>query len=58
MIQHVKLFEKKGFIRRNPSSRWSSPVLVIRKPGRPDEFRMTWISDMPILMFNQWQDLL
>jgi len=41
MIKHVKMLEKNGFIRKNPSSRWSSPVLIVPKPGKRDEFRMT-----------------
>jgi hypothetical protein len=41
MIKHVKILEKNGFIRRNPSIRWSSPVLIVPKPGKRDEFRMT-----------------
>jgi hypothetical protein len=39
--KHVKILEKNGFIRKNPSSRWSSPVLIVPKPGKRDEFRMT-----------------
>jgi len=41
MIKHVKMLEKNGFIRKNPSSRWSSPVRIVPKPGKRDEFRMT-----------------
>ena len=41
MIKHVKMLEKNGFIRKNPSSRWSSLVLIVPKPGKRDEFRMT-----------------
>jgi hypothetical protein len=40
MIKHVKMLEKNGFIRKNPSSRGSSPVLIVPKPGKRDEFRM------------------
>ena len=29
------------FIRKNPSSRWFSPVLTVPKPGKRAEFRMT-----------------
>jgi len=38
MIKHVKMLEKNEFIRKNPSSRWSSPVLIVPKPGKRDEF--------------------
>jgi hypothetical protein len=34
MIKHVKILEKNGFIRKNPSRRWSSPVLIVSKPGK------------------------
>jgi len=40
LIKHVKMLEKNGFIRKNPSSRWSSPVLIVLKPGKRGEFRM------------------
>jgi hypothetical protein len=41
MIKHVKMLGKNGFMRKNPSSRWFSPVLIVPKPGKRDEFRMT-----------------
>jgi hypothetical protein len=41
MIKDVKMQERKGFIRRNPSSRLSSPVLIVPKPGRTNKFMMT-----------------
>jgi hypothetical protein len=41
MIKHVKMLEKNGFIRKNPSSRWFSPVLIVPKPGKRDEFRIS-----------------
>ena len=41
LIKHVKMLQKNGFIRKNPSRRWSSPVLIVPKPGERDEFRMT-----------------
>jgi hypothetical protein len=41
MIKHVRMLEKNGFIRKNPSSRWSSPVLIVSKPDKRDEFRVT-----------------
>jgi len=41
MIKHVQMLEKNGFVRKNPSTRWSSPVLIVPKPGKRDEFRMT-----------------
>jgi hypothetical protein len=41
MIKHVKMLEKNGFIRKNPSRRWPLPVLIALKPGKRDEFRMT-----------------
>jgi hypothetical protein len=41
MIKHVKMLEKNGFIRKNPSTRWSSPVLIVPKPGNRDKFSMT-----------------
>ena len=41
MIKHVKMLEKNGFIRKNPSSRCSSSVLIVSKPDKRDEFRVT-----------------
>jgi len=32
---------KMGYIRRNPHSRWNSPVLTVPKPKLSNEFRMT-----------------
>jgi len=37
----MKLLEEMGYIRRNPHSRWGSPVLIVPKPKLPDEFRLT-----------------
>jgi hypothetical protein len=39
-LKHVRMLEKNGFIRKNSSSRWSSPVLIVPNPGKRDEFRM------------------
>jgi len=39
--KQIKLLEEMRYIRRNPHSRWSSPVLIVPKPQLPDEFRMT-----------------
>jgi hypothetical protein len=41
MMKHVKMLEKNGFIRKNPSCQRSSRVLIVPKPGKRDEFRMT-----------------
>jgi hypothetical protein len=41
MIKYVKMLEKNGLIHKNQSSQWSSPVLIIPKPGKRDELRMT-----------------
>ena len=41
MIKRVKKLEKNGFIRKNPGSRWPSPVLIVPKPGKRNEFRRT-----------------
>jgi hypothetical protein len=40
-IKQIKMLEKTGFKRRNPSSQVSSPYLIVPKPGRPEESRMT-----------------
>jgi hypothetical protein len=56
MIKHVKMLEKNGFIRKNPSSRWVSPVLIVPKAGKRDEFRMTvnWrYAKLPVAGFFQ-----
>jgi hypothetical protein len=41
MRKQIKLLEEMGYIRRNPQSQWSSPVLIVPKTKLPDEFRMT-----------------
>jgi hypothetical protein len=41
MIKHVKMLEKNGFIRKNPSKRCSSPVLIVSKPVKRNESRTT-----------------
>jgi len=40
MRKQIKLLEEMGYIRENPHSRWSLPVLIVSKPKLPDEFRM------------------
>ncbi len=41
MQTHVKELEAAGFVYRNPSSRWASAPLIVRKPHTVNEFRMT-----------------
>ena len=35
------MLEEMGYIRRNPHSRWSSPVLIVEKPQLPNQFSVT-----------------
>jgi len=41
MSKHIKMLEEMGYIRRNPHSRWSSPVLIVEKPQLPNDFSVT-----------------
>jgi hypothetical protein len=38
--EHVKPLEEMGFVYRNQSSLWSSPVMIVSKPKHPGEFPM------------------
>lgn len=40
-IKDVKMLQKKALIKTNPGSRWFSPVVMVPKAERPDQFRMT-----------------
>ena len=35
---HVEELERAGCIRKNPLTRWSSPILVVPKPGKVGEY--------------------
>ena len=37
---HVEELERAGCIRKNPLTRWSSPILVVPKPGKVGEYRL------------------
>jgi hypothetical protein len=40
LLKHLKALEEMGFIYRNKSSRWSSPVMIVPKPKHPGDFRV------------------
>lgn len=37
---HIDTLEKHGFVYRNPHARYSSPALVVKKPGSVGEYRL------------------
>jgi len=37
---HIEMLVRRGCLKWNPHSKWSSPVMIFPKPGRPGEFRM------------------
>jgi len=38
---HIEMLVRRGCLKWNPHSKWSSPVMIVPKPRRPGEFRMT-----------------
>ena len=41
MHESLRLLQKLGYVRFNPSSRWSFPVLIVPEPRKVDDFKIT-----------------